>query len=112
MAGPRTWGWRGAVVLTIVWTAPASWAEPPSAARTVHGKVVAVNVKIAPQVVVIKATTPKQEELIVGATRAADAKVTRGKQAIRLEALKPGEAVDLTYVKQEGGLVARSIHAP
>lgn len=112
IAGHRTWGWMGAVGLAILCAAaPALWAEPLSASRTVHGKVVAVNVKDSPQVVVIKAMTPKQEELIVGATVAAEAKVTRGKQAIRLDALQPGESVDLTYVKHEGGLVARSIHA-
>jgi len=106
------WGWGLAMVLALLWTtALSAQAESKASVRTVRGEVVAVNVQDSPNVIVVKAMAGKQQEFIVGATIAADTKVMRGKQSVALSQLKVGETVDLTYVKQEDGLVARSIHA-
>lgn len=78
--------------------------------RTVRGEVVAVNVTDFPQVIVVKTMTAKQQEMIVGATVESGATITRGKERVTLNSIMVGEPVELTYVKSQEGLVARSIH--
>lgn len=100
------------VGLAMLWAAALPvGAESKAAARTVRGEVVAVNVQDSPHTIVVKAMKGSKDELIVGATVESDTKIMRGKQPVDLSTLKVGESVDLTYVKQEDGLVARSIHA-
>lgn len=106
------WGWGLVFGLAIIGAAVSSvQAESTAAARTVRGEVVAINVQDSPNTIVVKALKGGKDELIVGATVGTDTKIMRGKQKIGLDALKMGESVDLSYVKQEDGLVARSIHA-
>ncbi len=71
----------------------------------------AVGLNDSPQTIVVKTMTPKKEELIVGAVVTASTEVTRGKNKVGLDAIKVGEAVDLSYVKQADGLVAKAIRA-
>ncbi len=98
--------------VAVLWAAaPSVGAESKAAARTVRGEVVAVNVQDSPHTIVVRAMKGGKDELIVGATVGADTTIMRGKQPVDLSALKAGESVNLTYVKQEDGLVARSIHA-
>jgi hypothetical protein len=82
-----------------------------SRVRTVHGTIVAVNVEDSPNVIVVRVTLPGKKELIVGATVKATTAISRGSQQVRLENLKAGENVVLTYVKGANGLVAHSIQA-
>ncbi|MBI4400637.1 MAG: hypothetical protein HY581_03265 [Nitrospirae bacterium] len=79
--------------------------------RTVRGEVVAINVNDSPNVIVVKTMTAKKQELIVGATVESGAEITRGPNRVSLNDIKVGETVDLTYIKNEDGLVARSVHA-
>jgi len=72
--------------------------------------VVAVNLKVKPQIIVVKAMTQNKQELIVGATIGKGATIIRGEKPVKLADIKIGEAVDLTYLKHADGLVARSIH--
>lgn len=85
-------------------------AASEGAVRTVQGEVVAVNVTDSPQVIVVKAMAGRKE-MIVGATVESGAEITRGKQRVSLDSLKVGDKVSITYVKNQDGLVARSIHA-
>lgn len=97
-------GWVG-------WVAPTPvMADQGMSVRWATGQVVAVNTKDTPNVIVISATTAKNEELIVGATVGGQVPVTRGKQAVTLQEIQVGESVTLKYVKTLEGLEARSIH--
>jgi hypothetical protein len=79
--------------------------------RTVKGTVTAVNVKASPKVLVVRAFTQENKEMIVGVTVEAAATITRGGKPAKLEDLRSGESVVLRYVKDVSGLVARSIEA-
>ncbi len=98
------------VVAMTVAVVPFATAASEGKVLTVKGEVVAVNLKVDPQIIVVKAMTQSKQELIVGATIEKGATITRGKKAAKLADIKVGEAVDLTYLKNADGLVARSIH--
>lgn len=89
--------------------APWSAAEADTAARTVQGKVIAVNLESTPNVIVVKVVLPTNQEMIVGATVGSGVAITSGKQTIGLDGVTPGQTVSLTYVKHDNGLDARSI---
>ena len=92
-------------------TSPSQVPSPTAASeRTVRGVVVAVNVKDSPPVIVLKAMTPNNEELIVGARVDSRTVITRGKDRVTLGAIKVGEQAAMTYLKSPDGLLARSIH--
>ncbi len=97
------------VAMTVV-LVPFATAAPEGKVLTVKGKVVAINLKVDPQIIVVKAMTQSKHELIVGATIEKGATITRGEKPVKLADIKIGEAVDLTYLKSADGLVARSIH--
>lgn len=78
--------------------------------RTVRGAVVATNIDVDPQTIVVKVLLPKKEVLIVGARVPPDTRITRGKQAVRLADVKTGETAEISYLKTSDGLIARSIH--
>lgn len=89
--------------------APWSAAQADTAARTVQGKVVAVNLQSTPHIIVITVVLPSKQEMIVGATVGSDVAITKEKQAIGLSGIKTGQTVSLTYVKNQDGLTAKSI---
>ena len=90
-------------------SATASAGEP--AVRTVRGEVIAVTLNESPQVIVMKTMTAAKKEMIVGATVDSGAAVTRGQDHVTLADIKVGETVELKYVKNADGLVAKSVHA-
>lgn len=99
------------VIALALWGTLTPWsaAQSGSATRTVQGEVVAVNLQSTPHVIVVKVHLPSKQEMIVGATVGAGTAITHGKQAIGLDAIKPGQIVSVTYIKSESGLDARSI---
>jgi hypothetical protein len=108
---------RQACVLTFLLTCATAVAAIPvvghaqeTIQRTVRGTVVAANVDVDPQTIVVNVPLPNKEELIVGARVPPDTKITRGKQAARLSEVKAGEKVEMMYLKVPDGLIARSIH--
>lgn len=78
--------------------------------RTVEGTVVATDVTVDPQTIVVEVTLPNKEALVVGARVPTDTKIKRGKQDIQLADIKVGEKADITYLKTSDGLIARSVH--
>lgn len=86
----------------------SSWGE--TIQRTVHGTVVATNVDVDPQIIVVEVVLPNEEELVVGARLATDTKIMKGKQAAGLADIQAGEKATITYLKTPDGLIARSIH--
>jgi len=102
----------GTVLVVVMAIVLVQFGHAASEGRvlTVRGKVVAVNLKVDPQIIVVKAMRQNKQELIVGATIKKGATITRGKKPVALADIKVGEAVDLMYLKNADGLVARSIH--
>jgi hypothetical protein len=72
--------------------------------------VVATNVTVDPQTIVVEVLLPNKEKLVVGARVPPDTRIMRGKQAARLADVKIGEKADITYLKTPDGLIAQSIH--
>ncbi len=96
-------GWTGMAV-------PISSRAAETIERTVEGTVVATDVTVDPQTIVVEVTLPTQEALVVGARVPTDTKIKRGKQDIHLADVKVGEKADITYLKTSDGLIARSVH--
>jgi len=78
-------------------------------ALRVQGKVVAVNLGVSPQVIVVRTVSEKNKEVIVGATVNQEVEITKGRRRVGLKTIKVGEIVDLVYAKTLEGLVAQSI---
>ncbi len=105
---------RGAMMVVLMALAtmplPSVRAGMEGSLQTVSGEVVAVSPDASPPVMVVKALSPKKEAFIVGATIESGTRITRGKQAVSLDAIKVGESVTLTGFKTPNGLVAKSVH--
>jgi len=101
------------VLLACGWTSmavPISSRAAETIERTVEGTVVATDVTVDPQTIVVEVTLPNQEALVVGARVQTDTKIKRGKQDVHLADVKVGEKADITYLKTSDGLIARSVH--
>lgn len=75
----------------------------------VQGQVVAVNLAQAPHMIVVKTPLSKHNDMTVGAKVTAQTRITRKGKRIALQAIRVGETVRLTYVKQRDGVFARLI---
>lgn len=91
-------------------TNPVAGHSADAVERTVQGTVVARNIAVDPWTIVVNVVLPNKEELIVGARVLGDTRIARGKRAVRLEDVKAGETVAITYLKTNDGLIGRSIH--
>ncbi|MDC8449407.1 MAG: hypothetical protein LV473_13745 [Nitrospira sp.] len=101
------------VLLACGWTSiavPISSRAGETIERTVEGTVVATDVTVDPQTIVVEVTLPNKEALVVGARVPTDTKIKRGKQDAQLADVKVGERADMTYLKTSDGLIARSVH--
>jgi hypothetical protein len=101
------------VFLACGWTSiaiPLTSRAAETIERTVEGTVVATDVTVDPQTIVVEVTLPNQEALVIGARVPTDTKITRGKQDVELADIKVGEKADITYLKTSDGLIARSVH--
>ena len=101
------------VLLACGWTSiavPISSRAGETIERTVEGTVVATDVTVDPQTIVVEVTLPNKEALVVGARVPTDTKIKRGKQDAPLADVKVGEKADMTYLKTSDGLIARSVH--
>jgi hypothetical protein len=91
-------------------TTPITSRSAETIERTVRGTVVATDVTVDPQTIVVQVLLPHNEALVVGARVPTDARIMRGKQAAQLGDVKVGEKADITYLKTADGLIARSVH--
>ncbi len=91
-------------------TIPITTRSTDTIQRTVRGTVLATNLAVVPQTIVVKVPLPDKDELIVGARVPADARITRGTRGVPLADIKAGESVELRYLKSPEGLIAQSIH--
>lgn len=89
---------------------PVTTGSAETIERTVRGTVVATDVTVDPQTIVVEVMLPHQEALVVGARVPTDTKITRGKEDVRLADVKVGEKATITYLKTPDGLIARSVH--
>lgn len=101
-----------ALVLAIAGlpTSP-SHAATDGEKRQIWGEVTTLNLQHSPPIIVLKARSAKNEELIVGATVGPEASVTRKGKPVALETLQAGDRVALTYIKSEKGLAAVAVQA-
>ncbi len=109
----RMKAYRLFVLLACGWTSlalPVTSGSAETLQRTVRGTVVATDVTVDPQTVVIEVTLPNKEVLVVGARVPTDTKVKRGKQDIQFADVKVGERADITYLKTPDGLIAQSVY--
>jgi hypothetical protein len=101
------------VVMLLMMGLVASWQPPVLAAepavRSVQGEVIAVTVDDTPQIIVVKTVIGTKKEMIVGATVESGTVITRGKNRVSLADVKVGEKVELKYIKNAEGLVAKSV---
>lgn len=95
------------LLLLVLFAVPGATEQ----VRTVRGQVVAVNGSASPPVIVVTVPIGKDDALVVGATVPNGTDISRGARKVTLEDVKVGETVVISYVKHEGGLSARSIHA-
>jgi len=95
---------------TVMGAMPLTGYAEETIQRTLRGTVVATNLDADPLTIVVSVPLPNNEELIVGARVLRDTTITRKKQAAGLAELKSGEKVEITYLKEPDGLIARSIH--
>lgn len=101
------------VLLASGWTSiavPLTSRAAETIERTVEGTVVATDVTVDPQTIVVEVTLPNQEALVVGARVPTDTKIKRGRQDTQLADIKVGEKADITYLKTSDGLIVRSVH--
>ena len=89
---------------------PVTTGSAETIQRTVRGTVIAMDVTVDPQTIVVEVTLPNKETLVVGARVPTDTKIKRGKQDAQLADVKIGERADITYLKTPDGLIAQSIH--
>ena len=96
------------VLVLLVCLPPESRAADGRTYR-VHGQVMAVNVAQAPHMIVVKTPLSKHNDMPVGAKVTSQTRIVRKGKRIALQAIRVGEAVWLTYVKQRDGVFARVI---
>jgi hypothetical protein len=72
--------------------------------------VVATFAAARPNTIVISATSWKGQEIIIGAAVEADTVITRGNRRVSPEAIKPGDVVDIVYVRNKR-VLAKTIKA-
>lgn len=75
----------------------------------VYGQVMTVNVTQSPPMIVVKTPLTKHNDMTVGAKVTAQTRIVRKGKRIALQTIRVGEAVWLTYVKQQDGVFARNI---
>jgi len=104
-------GWTLTITLGLTGVIGSSIAiAAESMPHTVRGVVVATNLTDTPHTIVVKVLLPNKEELIVGADVPPETGITRGTRSVSLSDIKTGEVANVAYTKNQGGLVARSIH--
>jgi len=77
----------------------------------VHGQVIAVNITQTPHMIVVKTPLTTHDDMTVGAKVTSQTKIIRNGKRIALQAIRMGERVWLTYIKQRDGVFAQTIQA-
>jgi hypothetical protein len=98
----------GLLVAGIVWSLSEVFAGD---VRTMQGKIVAVNLAATPPVIVVESKVSQGDPFVVGASVGPATDISRGARKVRLEDLKVGETVIISFGRTEQGHAARAIHA-
>src|SRR5688572_1234948 len=97
-----------ALFILLLWVPLESHAAGGRTYR-VHGQVMAVNISQSTQMIDVKTTLSKHNDMTVGAKVSAHTRITRKGKRISLQHVNVGEGVWLTYIKQRDGVFARII---
>lgn len=99
-----------ALMVLLLCTSPSSEAASGRTYR-VHGQVIAVNITQTPHMIVVKTPLTTHDDMTVGAKVTSQTKIIRNGKRIALQAIRMGERVWLTYIKQRDGVFAQIIQA-
>jgi predicted nucleic acid-binding protein len=99
-----------ALIVLMLCTPPSSEAASGRTYR-VHGQVIAVNVTQTPHMIVVKTPLTTHDDMTVGAKVTSQTRIIRNGKRIALQAIRMGERVWLTYIKQRDGVFAQTIQA-
>src|SRR3954465_1816962 len=94
-----------ALMALLICTPPGSEGASGRTYR-VHGQVIAVNVTQTPHMIVVKTPLTTHDDMTVGAKVTSQTKIIRNGKRIALQAIRMGERVWLTYIKQRDGVFA------
>jgi len=100
------------MLLCLVLVSGVSFSSPQSPPKVfaLRGQVVAVNTKETPDILVIRVTTKKGKEMIIGAMVPEHIGMTRSGTAVPFKRVAVGDTVELTFVMTKDGAEAREIH--
>ncbi|HEY7532981.1 MAG TPA: hypothetical protein VH681_09425 [Nitrospiraceae bacterium] len=108
----RSWSLLVLVLVSVLGVGhPSDLAGAEGRTYRVQGKVVAINLRDMPNIIVVKTPITLKDEMTVGAVIDAHTKIVRGGKPVALHTIKVGEIVSLTYTKSRDGLFARAVQA-
>ena len=97
------------VALMVLLCIPSGSEAASGRTYRVHGQVIAVNITQMPHMIVVKTPLTTHDDMTVGAKVTSQTKIIRKGKRIALQAIRIGERVWLTYIKQRDGVFAQII---
>jgi len=98
-----------AALMVLLLCVPSGSAAASGRTYRVHGQVIAVNITQTPHMIVVKTPLTTHDDMTVGAKVTSQTRIVRKGKRIALQAIKVGEKVWLTYIKQQDGVFAQII---
>jgi hypothetical protein len=98
-----------AALMVLLFCVPSGSAAASGRTYRVHGQVIAVNITQTPHMIVVKTPLTTHDDMTVGAKITSQTRIVRKGKRIALQAIKVGEKVWLTYIKQRDGVFAQII---
>jgi hypothetical protein len=98
-----------AASMVLLLCMPSYSAAASGRTYRVHGQVIAVNITQTPHMIVVKTPLTTHDDMTVGAKVTPQTKIIRKGKRIALQAIRMGERVWLTYIKQRDGVFAQII---
>jgi hypothetical protein len=98
-----------AALMVLLFCMPSGNAAASGRTYRVHGQVIAVNITQTPHMIVVKTPLTAHDDMTVGAKVTSQTKIIRKGKRIALQAIRIGERVWLTYIKQRDGVFAQII---
>jgi hypothetical protein len=98
-----------AASMVLLLCMPSYSAAASGRTYRVHGQVIAVTITQTPHMIVVKTPLTTHDDMTVGAKVTSQTKIIRKGKRIALQAIRMGERVWLTYIKQRDGVFAQII---
>ena len=98
-----------AASMVLLLCMPSYSAAASGRTYRVNGQVIAVNITQTPPMIVVKTPLTTHDDMTVAAKVTSQTKIIRKGKRIALQAIRMGERVWLTYIKQRDGVFAQII---